>query len=669
MNQNELRLGVSLSENAVREILPEYFTKEYPVLIAFLEAYYEFAQEEGEFGNIIDDLNNVRDLSSTELQYLDLILQEIGLGISQDFFNNPREVAKSFAQFFRVKGTKFSYEGFFRAFYNSPAELSYPKENIFTIGDSNSIVGSESPKILQDSRIYQVLSVLLKTEESLAKWESLYKKYVHPAGIHLYHEMQIKDTNVVKTTGIYAELDVDNNYYIQDSATFKYRLNEPQIGKSPIGSSEEEMTLVYNNFTLDHVLEPNLMMLELQDSAIDSNAIKTLTVWGMSYDEYLDMGYLDSTQRVDNYNYEMDVHIAPVDLGISAKMLQEDCDIALLDNTRSTTVFHDSDINGPFFVISVPNISIYDYHSVDASTNCKVGTAPLTETVNDIIKPLTYSKIAYLHDNHFPTLSLNNMAFIGRGDYSSFGNTGSIRLYLAKSGLDLLSDGISAYPSYLDDTFVTPGTIFRGAPANVYYARSFPQGDPVYSVYDLPDYGSAKSYNISLSLPSILGKTRQQLIDENYEVYVERMYYAGYRQNSSAYFQTYINNSTMAGPRRIDVPSTNPSNTNQADTGFPITKINLEELTSDNIIATFGFGDDTTMRYSWYIQQNNYYYRYVARVRFALVAKRKKIWDMVKYDSANYDAIFDLGHNMSGRDIPLTELNNETVFGIKDLLL
>ena len=129
------RLDVTFHRNMVKEVLPEHFTTDYPNLITFLESYYEFLDSDDNFGALIQDLYTIRDVEASSLQHLDNMFRELGHGMSQSFFNSPREVIRNFARFFRVKGSRYSAEGFFRAFFGEDVEISFPKNDIFFLND------------------------------------------------------------------------------------------------------------------------------------------------------------------------------------------------------------------------------------------------------------------------------------------------------------------------------------------------------------------------------------------------------------------------------------------------------------------------------------------------------------------------------------------------------
>lgn len=179
------RRKIQLQEPKVKEVLPEHFASEYPTLITFLEKYYQFLDSSGDqsFGADIKNLYAVRDIDQTSTENLDQIVKEIGNGLQvSSFFQQPRLMAKLLASFYTSKGTLVSAEGFFRAFFNEEVTIEYPKEQMFIVNESQ--IGYESQKFIQDDELYQVFSILVKIGLSVQDYQTLYNKFVHPAGWH-----------------------------------------------------------------------------------------------------------------------------------------------------------------------------------------------------------------------------------------------------------------------------------------------------------------------------------------------------------------------------------------------------------------------------------------------------------------------------------------------------
>ena len=235
---SEDRNHTSLRADYVRDILPEYFVADYPNLIQFLETYYDALDSDGNFGGTIKDLYEIRDIGKTDLKYLDNLFGEIGLSLSSQFVSNPREILKNLAKFFRVKGSLYSAEGFFRGFFDTSAEVEYPKDKIFTLDDPLSILGSKSSKKIQDGRLHQVLSHLIKTTVPLKDWEQLYKKFVHPAGFYLHGEAQLYTNPKYKPVGVLSDATPLNLRVETDSALPKLAVDTRIISKTDMGNSD-----------------------------------------------------------------------------------------------------------------------------------------------------------------------------------------------------------------------------------------------------------------------------------------------------------------------------------------------------------------------------------------------------------------------------------------------
>ena len=183
--KNNGRRDPILTTSKTGEVLPSYFETDNAKLIDFLDAYYEFLDSDGQhgFGRQIRESLFARDIAETSTANLDEIIKEIGDGLqASSFFEQPRLMAKLLASFYRSKGTLVSAEGFFRGFFNEEATIEYPKSQIFIVGQDN--IGFDSQKFIQDNKLYQIFSVLVKVGISTQDYEVLYKKFVHPAGFH-----------------------------------------------------------------------------------------------------------------------------------------------------------------------------------------------------------------------------------------------------------------------------------------------------------------------------------------------------------------------------------------------------------------------------------------------------------------------------------------------------
>ena len=210
---NNRRL-LNLQRAEVANVLPEYFTEDFPNLVQFLDAYYDWMEDSNNPTGQIQQLHRNRDTSQVPNKLLQYLEDELLLG--QAYFGgfvNKREAIKFSNLLYRSKGTKYSIEQFFRGFYGSDPQVIYPKENIFTVGpaidydldsinnnsqqvkQAASIIGPESQRYLTDDKKYQTMSVLIKSNIPISTWLETYKLFVHPAGAHIAGELVLELVN------------------------------------------------------------------------------------------------------------------------------------------------------------------------------------------------------------------------------------------------------------------------------------------------------------------------------------------------------------------------------------------------------------------------------------------------------------------------------------------
>lgn len=200
IDNNRRELSFSDHHN-IREVLPEYFLESFPNLITFLEAYYEFEDDPSSPAHLIHELFITRDITATDLKLLGYIEDELLLG-QQYFsgFKNKRAAAKYSNVLYRSKGTLFSMQQFFRAFFGVIPEIIYTKQFIFSLNDSKSKIGVDSGKFLQDNKLYQNFALLIKAPIPTNVWKEAYKLFVHPAGMYLGTEIQLTGSGLITGT-------------------------------------------------------------------------------------------------------------------------------------------------------------------------------------------------------------------------------------------------------------------------------------------------------------------------------------------------------------------------------------------------------------------------------------------------------------------------------------
>ena len=188
--KDKTRREISFSDQyKVESVLPGHFAEDYPKLVSFLEAYYEFEEDDKSPASLINSLFESRDITAADISLLSFIEDELLLG-EQYFegFKNKRAAARYSNTFYKSKGTLFSLQQFFRMFFDISPDIEYPKKYIFTVGQSD--IGPESIRYIQDDKLYQNYAINIKADLPLSKWKEAYKLFAHPAGMYLGAEVQ-----------------------------------------------------------------------------------------------------------------------------------------------------------------------------------------------------------------------------------------------------------------------------------------------------------------------------------------------------------------------------------------------------------------------------------------------------------------------------------------------
>lgn len=194
------RRALNLQHYDVANVLPDHIVQSYPKLVEMLKSYFDFEDQEDSPTSLLNELFTVRDITQTDLKLLSFLEDELLLGQSYfEGFPDKREAAKYSNTLYRSKGTKYSIQQFFRTFFNIDPDIVYTKNNIFTLNESE--VGPSSQRYITDDKLYQKFALQINSELSINMWRTIYKLFVHPAGMYLGSQVQIEGV---------VDLDIEN---------------------------------------------------------------------------------------------------------------------------------------------------------------------------------------------------------------------------------------------------------------------------------------------------------------------------------------------------------------------------------------------------------------------------------------------------------------------------
>lgn len=210
--KNTLRREDTFFHRKIDEVMPEHILENHPKIVSFLEEYYNFLDSDGakSFQSDIYDILSYRDTEEIPNDLLNLLVYEIGSKLENvDKFDDERFALGRLPYFYRDKGSAKATEEFFRLFFQTDVEIEYPKKDIFLVGEDE--IGPDYEHYIQDYAKYQTYSILLKVGLSVSQYQSLYKKFAHPAGWYFQGEVSFTSE---ASLGLSAPISLEDSVFV-----------------------------------------------------------------------------------------------------------------------------------------------------------------------------------------------------------------------------------------------------------------------------------------------------------------------------------------------------------------------------------------------------------------------------------------------------------------------
>lgn len=114
---------------------PGFIREEGPQFVAFMKAYFEYMEKDGNPINSIRSLKDNLDIDRTVESFVEYFRKEFMIDIPKDVMVDKRLLAKHIREFYRARGSAESYKFLFRALYGQEIELYYPGDDILRASD------------------------------------------------------------------------------------------------------------------------------------------------------------------------------------------------------------------------------------------------------------------------------------------------------------------------------------------------------------------------------------------------------------------------------------------------------------------------------------------------------------------------------------------------------
>ena len=121
----------------VQNQLPDFYKEEGPNFVAFIEAYYEYLEQNGKMTDAIRNLQSYRDINTTTDEFIQYFINTFLPNIPLDVVADKKLLVKYIRLANISRGTLASYKLLFRALYNEELEVSYPADQILKVSDGD----------------------------------------------------------------------------------------------------------------------------------------------------------------------------------------------------------------------------------------------------------------------------------------------------------------------------------------------------------------------------------------------------------------------------------------------------------------------------------------------------------------------------------------------------
>ena len=114
----------------VPQQLPKFISEDpaYENFVLFLQAYYEWMEENGNVLDFSKNILNYTDVDNTTDQFMQYFMNDFMSYFPQEMMADTKKVLKIATTLYQTKGTPASYQFLFRVLYNTDVDFFYTKD-------------------------------------------------------------------------------------------------------------------------------------------------------------------------------------------------------------------------------------------------------------------------------------------------------------------------------------------------------------------------------------------------------------------------------------------------------------------------------------------------------------------------------------------------------------
>lgn len=235
---------------------PEFIREEGPQFVAFLKAYFEYMEQDGNAVKATRALIDNQDIDRTIDSFVEYFRKEFMINIPKSVLADKRLLVKHIREFYRSRGSQESYRFLFRALFNQEIDFYYPGDDILRASDGRWIqetrlrVGAPSninPRTFEGKRIRGVTSGAVAFVEEIIATEALgllvYDMTVRDVvGTFIDGERVVSQDNTNQFTTVNSQVGPLVDVSIIDGGAFHELNDQVEIGGA--GSTDTATALV-----------------------------------------------------------------------------------------------------------------------------------------------------------------------------------------------------------------------------------------------------------------------------------------------------------------------------------------------------------------------------------------------------------------------------------------
>ena len=119
----------------VKYYIPEFIRVKYPQFIQFIEEYFKFNEEKGNYLYFLENFQRNQDVDTCDEEFLDKYFDEYAEHFPKQALIDKRKLLKLLHEFYLSRGSEDSFRFLFRVLYNEEIEFYIPRNYLFVASD------------------------------------------------------------------------------------------------------------------------------------------------------------------------------------------------------------------------------------------------------------------------------------------------------------------------------------------------------------------------------------------------------------------------------------------------------------------------------------------------------------------------------------------------------